>query len=566
MARGSASGSSTCARTRRSARPGRSGCCRSRRPNRSSCSTATSSPRRTWAACSTRTSPVATGRPIGTRRYLHTVPFGCVERDGDRVTQLEEKPTLEREVNSGIYALDPSVVARVGPGQRRRHAGSHRRPARRRRARRRVRDRGRMDRCRPARAAGRGARGRHVTLRGTKVLVTGADGFIGSHLTERLVAEGADVRAFCLYNSRGSAGWLDETDAATRAALDIRLGDIRDARFVAAATEGVEIVFHLAALIAIPYSYAAPQSFIDTNVSGTLHALEAARSAGVRRFIQTSTSEVYGTPETLADPRDPPLRRAIAVRGVEGRRRPADAGVRQELRAPRRRAPAVQHLRAAPVGAGGPADDAPPAPRRQDGGPPRTPGPAARHDVRRGHRGRLHPRCHRPRHRGRGHPARHRPERIDRASSSPSPAASSGWTPGPSRTRSACDPMPARSWSSRPIRRVPASGWAGRRGPAWRTGSARPSTGCAPSPRPATRIVSRPDRRIPLSEPSIGGNAAAYLEECLATNFVSSVGPFVERFEASLRRGRRGAPRRRLFERHGGDPPGAACPGRRSGR
>ncbi len=138
-----------------------------------------------------------------------------------------------------------------------------------------------------------------MTLRGTRVLVTGADGFIGSHLTERLVAEGAEVRAFCLYNSRGSAGWLDETDPATRAALDVRLGDIRDSRFVAAATDGVEVVFHLAALIAIPYSYAAPQSFIDTNVSGTLHALEAARAAGVRRFIQTSTSEVYGTPESL---------------------------------------------------------------------------------------------------------------------------------------------------------------------------------------------------------------------------------------------------------------------------
>lgn len=138
-----------------------------------------------------------------------------------------------------------------------------------------------------------------MSLRGRRVLVTGADGFIGSHLTERLVAEGADVRAFCLYNSRGSAGWLDETDPATRAAIDIRLGDIRDARFVAASSEGVEIVFHLAALIAIPYSYVAPQSFIDTNVSGTLHALEAARTAGVRRFIQTSTSEVYGTPSTL---------------------------------------------------------------------------------------------------------------------------------------------------------------------------------------------------------------------------------------------------------------------------
>src|SRR5688572_20055211 len=103
-----------------------------------------------------------------------------------------------------------------------------------------------MDRCGSARAAGRGPWHELVTLRGTKVLVTGADGFIGSHLTERLVAEGADVRAFCLYNSRGSAGWLDEVDAPTRAAIEVRLGDIRDARFVAAASEGIEIVFHLA--------------------------------------------------------------------------------------------------------------------------------------------------------------------------------------------------------------------------------------------------------------------------------------------------------------------------------
>ena len=138
-----------------------------------------------------------------------------------------------------------------------------------------------------------------MSLRGRPVLVTGADGFIGSHLAERLVAEGAHVRAFCLYNSRGSAGWLDEVPAATRDALDIRLGDIRDARFVEAATAGVEIVFHLAALIAIPYSYGAAESFVDTNVRGTLNVLEAARRAGVRRLIQTSTSEVYGTPETL---------------------------------------------------------------------------------------------------------------------------------------------------------------------------------------------------------------------------------------------------------------------------
>ena len=138
-----------------------------------------------------------------------------------------------------------------------------------------------------------------ATLNGRTVLVTGADGFIGSHLVERLVADGAAVRAFCLYNSFGSAGWLDDLDGPTRAAIDVRLGDIRDARFVEAATEGVEVVFHLAALIAIPYSYVAPESFVDTNVRGTLNALEAARRAGVRRFIQTSTSEVYGTPDLL---------------------------------------------------------------------------------------------------------------------------------------------------------------------------------------------------------------------------------------------------------------------------
>ena len=137
------------------------------------------------------------------------------------------------------------------------------------------------------------------TLRDAPVLVTGADGFIGSHLVERLVAEGARVRAFCIYNSRGSAGWLDEVPPEVRAAIDVRLGDIRDARFVERATEGTEVIFHLAALIAIPYSYTAVESFIDTNVTGTMHVLEAAGRSGVRRVIQTSTSEVYGTPEVV---------------------------------------------------------------------------------------------------------------------------------------------------------------------------------------------------------------------------------------------------------------------------
>ena len=138
-----------------------------------------------------------------------------------------------------------------------------------------------------------------ATLRGRTVLVTGADGFIGSHLVERLVADGARVRAFCFYNSQGSWGWLDGATEDVRAALDVRLGDVRDARFVEAACDGVEVVFHLAALIAIPYSYSAPQSFVDTNVGGTLNVLEACRRHGVSRLVHTSTSEVYGTPDVL---------------------------------------------------------------------------------------------------------------------------------------------------------------------------------------------------------------------------------------------------------------------------
>lgn len=130
-------------------------------------------------------------------------------------------------------------------------------------------------------------------------MVTGADGFIGSHLVERLASLGAQVRAFCLYNSNGSLGWLDGADRELRNSLEVRLGDIRDARFVEEACRGIDVVFHLAALIAIPYSYQAPESFIDTNVKGTLNVLEAVRRAGCRRLIQTSTSEVYGTPATL---------------------------------------------------------------------------------------------------------------------------------------------------------------------------------------------------------------------------------------------------------------------------
>ncbi|MDH5694730.1 MAG: SDR family NAD(P)-dependent oxidoreductase, partial [Gammaproteobacteria bacterium] len=125
------------------------------------------------------------------------------------------------------------------------------------------------------------------------VLVTGADGFIGSHLTELLLERGYKVRALCQYNSFGSWGWLDEIRE--NDSLEVILGDIRDPNFCRSLTKDVNIVFHLAALIAIPYSYAAPDSYVDTNVRGTLNVCQAALESGCKRVIHTSTSEVYGT-------------------------------------------------------------------------------------------------------------------------------------------------------------------------------------------------------------------------------------------------------------------------------
>lgn len=142
-----------------------------------------------------------------------------------------------------------------------------------------------------------------------RVLVTGADGFIGSHLVEELLNEGYEVRAFCMYNSFNTWGWLDNLPQETLAKIDVFTGDVRDPNGVRTAMQGCDIVYHLAALIAIPYSYHSPDSYVDTNIKGTLNILQAARDLKVERILVTSTSEVYGTaqfvPITEAHPRQP---------------------------------------------------------------------------------------------------------------------------------------------------------------------------------------------------------------------------------------------------------------------
>jgi NAD dependent epimerase/dehydratase len=127
------------------------------------------------------------------------------------------------------------------------------------------------------------------------ILITGADGFIGSHLTEALVRQGHKVRAFVLYNSFNSWGWLDQCNDDVKGQFEVFAGDVRDPHGIKEAMKGCDVVLHLAALIAIPYSYHSPDTYVDTNIKGTLNVLQAARELGVSRVIHTSTSEVYGT-------------------------------------------------------------------------------------------------------------------------------------------------------------------------------------------------------------------------------------------------------------------------------
>ncbi|RNB53848.1 SDR family NAD(P)-dependent oxidoreductase [Brevibacillus gelatini] len=146
-----------------------------------------------------------------------------------------------------------------------------------------------------------------MNLEGKKILVTGADGFIGSHLTEELVRQGHDVKAFVLYNSFNSWGWLDASPKEVLNELEIFAGDIRDPYGVKQAMKGCDVVLHLAALIAIPYSYHSPDTYVDTNIKGTLNILQAARDLHVEKIVHTSTSEVYGTARFVPITEEHPL-------------------------------------------------------------------------------------------------------------------------------------------------------------------------------------------------------------------------------------------------------------------
>lgn len=134
-----------------------------------------------------------------------------------------------------------------------------------------------------------------MVLKGKKILVTGADGFIGSHMVEALLACGCDIRAFVYYNSFNSWGWLDTLPSETTRKLDVFCADIRDPNGVFESMKGCDVVFHFAALIGIPFSYHSPDAYVETNIKGTLNVLQAARKLNVGRVLVTSTSEVYGT-------------------------------------------------------------------------------------------------------------------------------------------------------------------------------------------------------------------------------------------------------------------------------
>lgn len=146
-----------------------------------------------------------------------------------------------------------------------------------------------------------------MDLKHSRILVTGADGFIGSRLVEMLVCDGYDVRAMVMYNSLGSWGWLDTLDPKTLRSIEVVQSDVRDRNGIREAAKGCNIILHLAALISIPYSYHAPNSYVETNLVGTMNVLEAARDLGIERVVSTSTSEVYGSAQFVPITEEHPL-------------------------------------------------------------------------------------------------------------------------------------------------------------------------------------------------------------------------------------------------------------------
>lgn len=146
-----------------------------------------------------------------------------------------------------------------------------------------------------------------MDLKNKRVLITGADGFIGSHLVEEVLKQGCRVRAFVMYNSFNSWGWLDTLSKEQLSQIEIFAGDVRDPNGVKTAMKGMEVVFHLAALIGIPYSYHSPDTYVDTNIKGTLNIVQSARELGVEKVVHTSTSEVYGTAKFVPITEDHPL-------------------------------------------------------------------------------------------------------------------------------------------------------------------------------------------------------------------------------------------------------------------
>ena len=192
------------------------------------------------------------------------------------------------------------------------------------------------------------------TLR--KILLTGAGGFIGSHLAEELVRRNFEVRAFVHYNALGSHGWLDASPADIRKELDVFAGDIRDPNGVRTAMKGCDAVLHLAALIAIPYSYHSPDTYVETNIRGTLNVLQAARDLDVSHVLHTSTSEVYGTAQFVPITEEHIAAGAVALFGQQDRRRSASAVVRAFVRYAGDGGAALQYLRPAAIGARGDPD------------------------------------------------------------------------------------------------------------------------------------------------------------------------------------------------------------------